>query len=514
MTIRSRLLTLLLPLLISFLILVSWFFYFNWSQEILNSFKSGLQSIVVTTSQAIQPDEVEWLIQHIHDPDLETLPQYQMYHRNLNSLRKKLPLTNIYIVQVVPVREGEYVLPEHPEHPLNEVYAGHDSLNAYRQVMLLGSDPNQNGPLIKPGESDFSESDERQVYLTKKALVTPIYETRKTHERLISAYAPILNKKGEVIALLGADVDIKEIDHKLNKALLVIIIGGCITLLFVILTVFLIADRISKPVRQLNQAALGIAAGNYETNIQVQGPKEIVELANTLNTMSECLVEHMSRLQESSLVRERMYGEYECALLLQHYMLQKNIEDFNNLNIRMRLISAPHSPLQNGLLLKIDRTPPADLMLTLLEAQEPGFGGLFRLNQIAGLENEQIQDEAFIECQFYNHYTKLRCRHHQLAPPLVWSMKSQQFLKVDQTDIQVQNQDMLFLYNSCVIEQFETEEAIQSWFGRVLRHFSEDGLDTIHTMLTNELNFLAKKQQVKRNFQVLVIQIKLPEPPK
>ena len=70
------------------------------------------------------------------------------------------------------------------------------------------------------------------------------------------------------------------------------------------MTVFLIADRISKPVRQLNQAALEIAAGEYETNIDVKGPKEIVELAHTLNTMSECLVEHMSRLRESSLIRK------------------------------------------------------------------------------------------------------------------------------------------------------------------------------------------------------------------
>lgn len=158
----------------------------------------------------------------------------------------------------------------------------------------------------------------------------------------------------------------------------ILLAGSCLTLLLVIGTVFLIADRISKPVRQLNQAALGIAAGNYESNIQVEGPKEIVELAHTLNTMSQCLVEHMSRLRESSLIRERMYGEYECALLLQHYMLQKVIEEFNYPNLHMRLISGPLSPIQKGLFLKIDHSS-SKLKLTLLEAMDQGFAGLFQL---------------------------------------------------------------------------------------------------------------------------------------
>ena len=43
--------------------------------------------------------------------------------------------------------------------------------------------------------------------------------------------------------------------------------------------------------------------------------------------MSECLLENINRLTDNSLLRERMYGEYECSMLLQHMMLQKNIDD-------------------------------------------------------------------------------------------------------------------------------------------------------------------------------------------
>lgn len=291
----------------------------------------------------------------------------------------------------------------------------------------------------------------------------------------------------------------------------ILLMGSCVTLLLVIGTVFLIADRINKPVRQLNQAALEIAAGDYEANIQVEGPKEIVELAHTLNTMSQCLVEHMSRLRESSLIRERMYGEYECSLLLQYYMLQKVIDDFNHPHISLRLVSVPLSPLQKGLSFMIDRPPFCDLMLTLLEPQEQGFAGLFQLNQWTHLSKEEFQDKAFIECQFIDQYRLLRYHAHLLFPPLVWSIKAQQFIKHDHQDIPLQNRDMIFLYNSSLIEHFETEKAIEIWFARVLRHFAEDGLDAIHIMLTNELTFLAKKQHVKRNFKIIGLQIKINE---
>lgn len=287
-----------------------------------------------------------------------------------------------------------------------------------------------------------------------------------------------------------------------------IAITTVLTLLLVTMTIFLIAEKISKPVRQLNQAALEIAAGDYEANIEVKGPKEIVELAHNLNTMSHCLVEHMSRLKESSLIRERMYGEYECALLLQHYMLQKVIDDFHHSNLRMLLISVPLSPLQKGLFLRVD--PPSQA-LTLIEAPQHGFSGLFQLNQWAHLPEGELKNKSFIKCQFSGNYDVLRWTAHHLFPPLVWSIKSQQFIKGAHQEIPLQNRDMIFLTNSSLIEQFETEAAIEAWLARVLRHFSQDGLETIQTMLTNELTFLAKKQHAKRNFKILSIQITLPE---
>ena len=300
-----------------------------------------------------------------------------------------------------------------------------------------------------------------------------------------------------------------EVSHGFVSRLQTLVIGFFITVALITLTVYVIADRISRPVRQLNHAAMQIAAGDYETNIKVEGPKEIVELAQTLNTMSECLVEHMSRLRESSVIRERMYGEYECALRLQHYMLQKVIEEFQFASLRMVLMSVPHSPLEKGLLLKAFTPAPSDFSLTLLEASEPGFAGLFHLNQWAHHPIEELPKIPYVHCHYVKATQSLSWSTYALFAPLVWSMRSQQFIKGVQQNIPVQNGDMIFLYNSSMIDHFTTENAIEAWFSRVLRHFAEDGLETIQTMLTNELTFLTKKQPVKHNYKIIGLQLTL-----
>lgn len=510
MTIRSRLLSLLLPTLIAFVLLIAFFFYFNWSHEILDSFKSRLQSIVVASAQSIDPTEVEWISKHLNDPDLRDNSTYQQYRQQLIQLKQKLPIRHLYLVRIEPVKEGESVLSKSQDHSSNKA-ADNSQDNAYRQVYLLDASESKTEGTTIPGEFDYSENEEQKVYFTKKALVTPIYEARKTGERFMSGYAPIVNAQGEVIALLAADVSVKEIDRKLSNALLVISLGTFLTSLLILGTVYLIADKISKPVQQLNQAALDIAAGNYEADIHVKGPREIVELANTLNTMSECLVENISRLRESSLIRERMYGEYECALLLQYYMFQKVIEEFKDPHIQMRSLSVNLAATQQGILLRYDYPSSTHLRFRLIEAKDPGFVGLYDLNASTYLPLDRMQDHPYIECQFENGYQTLRYQMQHLSPALVWSIKTSQFVRgIDQV-IDLQNQDMVFLYNSDLVDQFGSQEKMEAWLSRILRHFAEDGLETIHTMLTNELNFLAKKEHIKRNFHILGLQMKLPQ---
>lgn len=289
-----------------------------------------------------------------------------------------------------------------------------------------------------------------------------------------------------------------------------VILWGAITTLFlVIMTVFFIADRITEPVEQLNEAALAIAASNYEVGIDVKGPKEIVELANSLNTMRECLAEHINRLRERSLLRERMYGEYECGQLLQDYMLRKVIDEFTNPAIKMKLVNVNYSEHPKGLLFEVHPRQDGGLKLCLFEALEPGFQGLFKVNRQAQMNGSGSISFPFVECEWSNNYSSFHYKNQNLAPPLIWSIRKGEFIEnKNGNHLPFQNMDLVFLYNSDLADQFSNNQEIYHWFGKVLRHFDEDGLDIIHTMLTNELNFLAKREWSKRNFQIICIQLK------
>lgn len=483
MTIRSRLLLLLLPTLCAFLLLMSLFFYFNWSREILDSFKWRLQSVVVATAETVNAEEIDWIQAHLKDPDLTQNKKYIEYRDKLYQLKTKLPITHLYIVRIEPS----------------------DKDNGFKQVYLMdvSGDTITEGSL--PGETDFSETEEHRVYLTKKAIVTPIYKAQKTGERFMSAYAPILNKQGNVMALLGADVSMEEIDLRLNRALLLILAGTLFTVMMILGSVFLIAERISKPVRQLNQAALDIAAGEYETDIHVKGPKEVVELANTLNTMSECLADTIHRLKESSMIRERLYGEHECTQLLQHFMLQKEAKTFSDPCWNLRMATTAATKDSHGLALRYNTMPSGDLEVALLESRDSGFASLVDLNRMSALPLTKLVDYNFVNCLF----TKdefLRYDIQNLFSPLVWSIKDEQWSVSVDNEVPLHPQDMVYMVNSALSDYFKTDEALRDWFGRVLRHFAKDGLDHIQAILNNEIHFLAKREGIKENLTIIMLQ--------
>src|SRR3990167_5144936 len=153
--------------------------------------------------------------------------------------------------------------------------------------------------------------------ISKEVHITPIYQD--IDGKRMTGYAPILDPSGHFTGLVAADIHVDLIDQKFHESLYLIFFSAGLTLLIMVGMLYVIANRISRPVQKLNNSALAIAAGQYGESIQVSGPREIAELANTLNTMSECLHENINRLKENSLLRERMYGEYECSMESQTY---------------------------------------------------------------------------------------------------------------------------------------------------------------------------------------------------
>jgi nitrogen fixation/metabolism regulation signal transduction histidine kinase len=92
-----------------------------------------------------------------------------------------------------------------------------------------------------------------------------------------------------------------------------LIVGGAGILLAILLSGW-IAARVTKPIERLADAAREVAAGKWETQVQVRSGDELGELAEAFNTMTRQLTEQRDRLVQT----ERVAAWRELARRLAH----------------------------------------------------------------------------------------------------------------------------------------------------------------------------------------------------
>ena len=116
-----------------------------------------------------------------------------------------------------------------------------------------------------------------------------------------------------------------------------LIVGGVGILLAILLSGW-VAARVTRPIERLAEAAREVAAGNWDTHVEVTSRDELGELAESFNPMTQQLVEQRDRVVQT----ERVAAWRELARRLAHEL--KN----------------PLFPLQITVenLLRVARTPP------------------------------------------------------------------------------------------------------------------------------------------------------------
>lgn len=148
---------------------------------------------------------------------------------------------------------------------------------------------------------------------------------------------PLQGRNNELIGILligNSRRDLIEIQTRVRN--IAFLVGGIGILVGLILSAWA-ASRVTRPVEQLAAAAEEVAAGNWDTQVDVTGGTEIARLADSFNQMTRELIEHRDRLVQS----ERVAAWRELARRLAHelknplFPLQITIENL----IRAREVS-------------------------------------------------------------------------------------------------------------------------------------------------------------------------------
>lgn len=194
-----------------------------------------------------------------------------------------------------------------------EVHLGADQI----RYILDGSVGDDHSP---PGYLDVVPEDSvADVTLAQsrgQAFVSDIREWEEWGLIKVSA-EPIYGSSGKIVALAGADVDIGVIRDKTRFALFAVLFVGAGLLLLAGSVSYRVSQSLMRPLRNIKDSALRIAAGYHDTHVDYPAGDEIGQLAQGLNELSSRLAAQarQSETYQRALTRGRELIALEHALI-------------------------------------------------------------------------------------------------------------------------------------------------------------------------------------------------------
>lgn len=115
----------------------------------------------------------------------------------------------------------------------------------------------------------------------------------------LSAYAPIKNSLGEVIAIVGTDSDVSIFQDLKDTFLKILIASTSITILISILLVFMFSMRVKRNVGSIENSLDKMSDGDLTEIIKLNAKDEIEEIGNLLNAFREKISDTLNNISSS-----------------------------------------------------------------------------------------------------------------------------------------------------------------------------------------------------------------------
>ncbi|OPZ19595.1 MAG: Globin-coupled histidine kinase [candidate division BRC1 bacterium ADurb.BinA364] len=148
------------------------------------------------------------------------------------------------------------------------------------------------------GKSYIASDEMRMAYEFGEARATNLY--RDEQGRWISAYAPIMNSRGEVAGLLAVDYDAHDYYAAVSQEILQMGVIALGVLALCGLLAIYSAKRVSAPVESLTHAVETMAAGDYDTSLlSCRSIAELNRLAESFERMRMALKERLADLHSA-----------------------------------------------------------------------------------------------------------------------------------------------------------------------------------------------------------------------
>lgn len=116
----------------------------------------------------------------------------------------------------------------------------------------------------------------------------------------ISAYAPIKNSKGDIIAIMGADYDASDYEFMKDKMIVGFIFVSLLIILISSITSYLFSKRISKNINVIKSSLKEMSQGNLIGSIEVNSGDEIEEISKSINEFKDSFSNLLGNVKNQS----------------------------------------------------------------------------------------------------------------------------------------------------------------------------------------------------------------------
>lgn len=135
---------------------------------------------------------------------------------------------------------------------------------------------------------DYTMDSEMEEAFNDKVVVTSESYTDE-YGTFISAYAPIKNSEGKVIAIAGVDVDSSMFEGIKNTLLKTIILTIVIVSILAVIIIYLYSKKISENIIKMQSVLGKMSDGDLTSNINIKTNDEIEDIALSINKVQNSL---------------------------------------------------------------------------------------------------------------------------------------------------------------------------------------------------------------------------------
>jgi len=248
--------------------------------------------------------------------------------------------------------------------------------DAYGEQFYIFTDQ---GELVYPYRID---NDDEYFYIADSAI---------NDSRYLQSKAEIPNLHLKVVGILNT----KNYSSNMQSLLKVLLIACAGILAFSVVMLLIITKSISKPIRQLRQAMLGLVADHFKTQIHLKTGDEIEILADGFNKMVDEIQRLLVQIEESNQKERRILFKLLQGQMSPHF-IYNSLETLSS----MAMLSENYK-LAEGIVclsrLMRHLTDNAEQQDTLIEELNFVEDYIYIQNLTTGLHIEFVQDVDFVQ---------------------------------------------------------------------------------------------------------------------